>query len=234
MRDEFLSIASHELRTPLTSLLLRVQGELRHLHRDPSYAPTRESLESWLIATNANIAKLTHLVENLLDVSHLTSDGLKLAHEEVDLAALVRRAVASLADEAHCRGTVITVQGAAGIVGWWDAFRVEQVTLALVSNAMKYGEGRPVDVDVGRDDGHAIITVADHGIGIDASNLQRIFERFERTVSSRHYGGFGLGLWIARQIVEASGGHIRVESEVGQGSTFRVELPLARRENSPT
>jgi signal transduction histidine kinase len=107
--------------------------------------------------------------------------------------------------------------------------RIEQVIIALVSNAIKYGEGRPIDVVVTREGDTAVVTVHDHGIGIERAHLASIFDRFERRVSSRHYGGFGVGLWVARQIVEASGGRILVESEIGHGATFRVELPTASR-----
>jgi signal transduction histidine kinase len=95
-----------------------------------------------------------------------------------------------------------------------------------VSNAIKYGEGRPVDVTTRREGDSAVLAVKDEGIGIAAADLEQIFERFERRVSSRNYGGFGLGLWVARKIVQAWGGTIRAESAPGKGSTFRVDLPL--------
>jgi len=240
-RDDFLAIASHELRTPLTSLLLRVQGELRRVHRDPGYAPTHAEHEAWLAAASAQVSKLAHLVEELLDVSRMTSGQFRLAaEEEVDLTAIVRGATGTLAEEAVRRGSALDVRGEPGIVGKWDPMRVEQVVIALVSNAIKYGDGKPFDVVVTREHGAApggaamggevaVITVHDHGIGIDVAHQGSIFERFERRVSSRHYGGFGVGLWVARQIVEASGGQIKVESGIGHGATFRVELPIAAR-----
>jgi signal transduction histidine kinase len=107
-----------------------------------------------------------------------------------------------------------------------DRLRIEQVISNLLSNAVKYGQGKPVDVALEVRDGAARLTVRDHGIGIDPRHQERIFERFERAVSTRHYGGFGLGLWIVRQIVDASGGSIRVESTEDEGSLFVVELPL--------
>jgi signal transduction histidine kinase len=226
-RDEFLAIASHELRTPLTSLLLRVQGELRRLRREPDYTPNHADLTEWLTLTNTQISRLARLVEELLDVSHITSGKLRLAHDTADLLAVATEAAGLLADEARRKGSTLAVQGEPGIIGWWDPLRLEQVVVALLSNAIKYGEGRPIDVRVERGEDTASVMVRDRGIGIDPAHTRRIFERFGRQVSSRHYGGFGLGLWVARQIVEASGGNITVESAPGAGSTFHVHLPLA-------
>jgi signal transduction histidine kinase len=103
--------------------------------------------------------------------------------------------------------------------------RIEQVVSNLLANALKYGDGKPIEVRVTRSDGWARLIVHDHGIGIGPDDLDRIFERFERAVSPRHYGGLGLGLYIARQIVEAHGGSISAHSEPGVGSTFTVALP---------
>jgi signal transduction histidine kinase len=231
-RDEFLAIASHELRTPLTSLLLRVQGELRRLHREPTYAPSHDDLRVWLGATNQQVGKLARLVEEMLDVSRMTLGKFRLAPEETSLGTLVREAVSTLAEEAGRRGCALDVAiapEAEGLVGFWDPMRLEQVVIALLSNAIKYGEGKPVRVAIDRDGDVARVSVIDEGIGIDPAHVERIFERFERQVSSRHYGGFGLGLWIARQIVETSGGHVRVESTPGKGSRFVVELPVKGR-----
>jgi signal transduction histidine kinase len=114
-------------------------------------------------------------------------------------------------------------------VGEWDRVRLEQVVTNLLSNAAKYGSSRPVEVTVSGDGTTAVLSIRDHGIGIPPEHQSRIFERFERAVSDRHYGGLGLGLWIVRQIVEALGGSIRVESETGEGSTFTVLLPKAAR-----
>src|SRR5207237_650146 len=104
--------------------------------------------------------------------------------------------------------------------------RIEQVLTNLISNALKYGDGKPVTIEVRAEGRAAQIVVRDRGIGISPENLGRIFGRFERAVSARNYGGLGLGLYITRQIVEAHGGSIGVESEQGQGSAFFVELPL--------
>jgi signal transduction histidine kinase len=103
---------------------------------------------------------------------------------------------------------------------------VEQALTHLLRNAIKFGIGAPVDVELVQVDGRARLTVTDHGIGIPPEALERIFGRFERAVSSRQYGGLGLGLFLTRQIVEAHGGSIHVESEAGAGATFVLELPV--------
>ena len=113
------------------------------------------------------------------------------------------------------------------VVGLWDRVRLDSVIGNLVSNAVKFGEGKPINVSVSCDGSVARIVVTDQGIGIAPEEQARIFGKFERAVSERHYGGFGLGLWVVRQIVEAHGGSIRVASEAGKGSTFVVELPLS-------
>jgi signal transduction histidine kinase len=116
--------------------------------------------------------------------------------------------------------------GPPGIVGCWDRLRLDQVVSNLLSNAMKYGgERKLIEIAVACDEGNVAISVRDHGVGMSPEDQDRIFERFERLISVRHFGGFGLGLWIVRQIVEAHGGRVRVESVLGEGSKFTVELP---------
>jgi signal transduction histidine kinase len=226
-REEFLAIASHELRTPLTSMLLGVQGELRRLAKHPEHAPTREEAETFLTSFMHQTTRLAHLVEELLDVSTLSSGTLTMVCEEVDLGRVVRAAAEALGREARRSGCTLDVVVEEGVVGWWDPARIAQVVTALVSNAIKYGKGQPVAVGVKRNGDRGEIVVEDHGIGIERGLAARIFERYERQVSTRNYGGFGLGLWIARQLVEANGGTIHVQSEPGSGATFRVELPLS-------
>jgi len=112
------------------------------------------------------------------------------------------------------------------VVGWWDRLRVEQVVSNLLSNAIKYGDGQPIVVALDQDGRSARLCVKDHGIGIAPEHHERLFARFERGVSRRQYGGFGLGLWITRQLVDAMGGRISVDSRPGQGATFSIVLPL--------
>jgi signal transduction histidine kinase len=114
------------------------------------------------------------------------------------------------------------------VEGLWDGLRIEAVVANLLTNAIKFGSGKPVEIVVTRDQGQALVTVTDHGIGINTQDREKLFQRFERAIATREYGGFGLGLWICRNIVEASGGTIDVMSEPGKGSTFTVRLPLGQ------
>jgi PAS domain S-box-containing protein len=213
-RDALISIASHELRTPLTALQLQLQL-LAKQHGDSRVLP----------AVVGQAARLGRLINNLLEVSRITAGTLRLEVTEVDLGRITTDVVAHY--RAELRGATaidLVIDGA--VVWMWDPVRLEQVVNNLVSNAVKYGAGKPVEVRVARTDAVARIVVSDHGIGIAPDDQARIFERFERLVSERSVSGFGLGLWIVRQIVDAMHGQIRVTSAVGAGSEFTVELPL--------
>ena len=133
---------------------------------------------------------------------------------------------ARIAESADRAGCSLEVDVAPGVTAFGDRLRVEQVITSLLANAMKYGAGSPIALALAPRNGVAVLTVADRGIGIAPEDQARIFQPFERAASARHYGGLGLGLWIAREIIEAGGGAIRVESRPREGSTFRVELPL--------
>jgi signal transduction histidine kinase len=147
--------------------------------------------------------------------------------EPLDLAAVVRGVVSGFALESEADGGRIRLHAQEAVWGRWDRLRLEQVVTNLVSNALKYGDGKPVTVRVERSQGDtADVVVADQGIGISPDEQRVIFERFERGRGARGYGGFGLGLWITREIVTALGGTIGVESAAGSGATFRVRLPL--------
>jgi PAS domain S-box-containing protein len=217
-RDEFLSIASHELNTPLTPLRMQLDS-LRRGRFQPDRAGEK------LDAASRQVTRLTKLVSELLDVSRIRSGRLHLEPEAFDMAALVDEVVARTSEEAERAGVTFAVRADRPCEGTWDRMRLDQVVTNLLTNAVKYGGGKPVQVDLSRTDAGVRLAVSDRGIGIAPENQRRIFERFERATSARHYGGFGLGLWIARQIVVSSGGAIAVASAPGRGSTFVVELP---------
>jgi PAS domain S-box-containing protein len=224
LRDDFLSIAGHELKTPLAAQLLQVEGLLRQLNKEPPLERPRV-IERLKKALSTGV-RLESLIDELLDVSRISSGRLKLELETLDLAPLVEDVFQRSADEAARAATVLSLQRLGEpAVGHWDRLRLDQVITNLVSNALKYGGGKPVEVTVEGRPGSAVVRVRDQGIGIAPEHQGRIFERFERAVSERVYGGLGLGLWITRQIVAAHAGTIRVESAPGAGATFVVELP---------
>jgi PAS domain S-box-containing protein len=220
VRDDFLSVASHELNTPLTPLKLQL-GMLRR-DSDPARVASR------LDTIERQVDRFGELVARLLDVSRIAAGRLALEPEALNVGTVVRDVAARFGPEAAAHGCELRLRVQDGVVGWFDRVRMDQVLANLVSNAVKYGQGKPIDLSLEVSEGVARVRVRDRGIGIEPHLQARIFDRFERAVSARHYGGFGLGLWIVRQIVEASGGHIAVESEPDKGSTFSVDLPLSK------
>jgi signal transduction histidine kinase len=227
MRDEFLSVASHELRTPLTSLRLQQYTMQRALER-PEQGLDMPRLRRAVTSMARQCEQLSHLVDTLLDVSRLTTGRMTLERTEVDLVQVVRDCVERLAPQVESSGSPLRLELGPPVVGFWDRFRIEQVVVNLLTNALKYGEKRPVEIRIRTDKEKAILQVRDHGIGIRDEDQKRIFDRFERAVSTKHFGGVGLGLYITRQIVNAHTGTLSLESQPGQGSLFTVCLPLSR------
>jgi signal transduction histidine kinase len=228
LRDEFLSVASHELRTPLTPLHLQLQI-LRREAQDPAMTleRLRERVKRAVEGSESQVRKLADLINDLLDVSRISAGRLQLELGPVDFAEVVRDVVARFEPQALKADCALTLEVPASLVGRWDRRRLEQVVTNLLTNALKYGAGRPVHLHLTSEEGRARLTVRDEGIGIAPQDQGRIFERFERAVSERHFGGMGLGLYICRQIVDALRGTIGVRSEPGQGATFQVVLPTA-------
>lgn len=228
LRDEFLTVAAHELRTPLTTLRLQL-GSLLHHAGENALAP---ELAVRLERSMRQVLRLGTLVESLLDVSRLTSGELGLSRERFDLAEAVRAVTGRHAAEAQGVGCELRVSAQAGLWGRWDRARVEQAVAALVSNALKFGPGKPVEVEVAREGPVGRVRVLDRGIGIPEGQAERIFERFGRAVSSRSYGGLGLGLYLARRAAEAHGGRAWAETREGGGARFTLELPLEKEERA--
>ncbi len=233
VREEFLAVASHELKTPITTLQLQLDTLLRGARFGSSLAASPDRFTAQLAVLQRQVTRLTKAIEQLLDFSRLTAGRLELECERVDLSDVVRDAVGRLEEDLARSGSTISVRDGRPNEGLWDPLRLEQVVTNLVSNAIKFGAGKPIEIALEGDARTAVLTVRDSGIGIDAERQTRLFQRFERAVSRRHYGGMGLGLWLVRGIVEAHGGSVRLTSQPGEGSTFTVELPRARAVQRP-
>jgi signal transduction histidine kinase len=202
-----------------TTLILGAVSEER---APPSADPARDAA-----ALERLVKRIGRLVDDLLDVSRMASEDVLLEVEDLDLVALTREIVDRLPESQQ---TLISIDAPpAPTIGRWDRLRVDQVVTNLVSNALKYGNHKPVHLTIERVEGNARLVVRDQGVGIAEQDLKRIFERFERA-ATRHVSGFGVGLWIVRQLVRSMGGTVEVSSRLGAGATFVVELPLRPRE----
>jgi PAS domain S-box-containing protein len=227
LRDEFLSIASHELKTPLTALQLQLLG----IH--DRVAPIDEDVTKRVDRAMRVGGRLAQLIEALLNVSRIATGKLKLNFEAFDLSDAVREIVERLRDSAASAGSELSIRVADSINGQWDRLRIEQVLMNLISNSIKYAAGTPIRLSVSQENDLAILKVQDKGPGIPEADLSRIFERFERASSTRHYGGLGLGLYVADQIARAHGGTIVASNLPGGGACFTVRLPLNPQQPAP-
>jgi signal transduction histidine kinase len=225
LRNDFLSIASHELRTPITSLKLTLESLIRAMEATrPLRPPVLASRFQRLLHSTK---RLQRLVDELLDITRIEGGQATTVLAEMDLAALVREVAEHFEFDLAQAGCRLVIAGPRTVLGSWDARRLEHVVTNLLANAIKFGAGRPIELTVGDAGEVAELEVRDHGIGIEPDRLPKIFDRFERAVSTANYGGLGLGLYLARSIVESHGGTIGVKSRVGEGSSFTVRLPRA-------
>ena len=228
MRDDFMSVVAHELRTPLNTLFLETQLRKMQIERGNLAAFTPEQLAKMVARDDRQIRNMVRLIDDMLDVSRIRSGALSVRPAQVELAGLLRRVIDDLEQQALAVGSCITLNAPEPVDGWWDEFRIEQVVVNLLTNALRYGSGKPVEVGLKATPHGARIEVRDYGIGISEQDQQRIFQQFERGGGGKSADGLGLGLYITRQLVEAHGGKISVYSEPGQGSVFRLELPQGR------
>jgi signal transduction histidine kinase len=220
-RDEFLSVASHELKTPVTALLSLL--ELARLNSE-SHGST-ESQMKMLNGALHQTHRLAKLISNLLDVSRITVRRLTLSKSTCDLAELARGVCERLEPEALRAHSTLRCYASSAVLGRWDSLRLEQVLVNLITNAIRYGQQKPIEIRVSVSDDKAVLEVEDWGIGIAPENQSRIFERFERGTPAHSRAGLGLGLYIVKQIVDAHRGKVSLRSEPGRGSLFRVEIP---------
>ncbi|AYQ26731.1 MULTISPECIES: hybrid sensor histidine kinase/response regulator [unclassified Polaromonas] len=227
MRDDFMSMVAHELRTPLNTLFLEAQLRKMQLDRGNAAIFDAAYLKNMVARDQRQIQSMVRLIDDMLDVSRIRSNRLSIRPSEVDLHALLQRVVGNLANQAASAGSTITLESGPAITGTWDEFRIEQVVINLLTNALRYGGGKPVKVRAVQSEEGVRIDVTDQGTGISSEDQKRIFEQFERAAGNDGTGGLGLGLFITQQLVEAHGGRICVQSAPGQGSTFSVTLPMS-------
>jgi PAS domain S-box-containing protein len=225
-RDEFVSMASHELKTPITTMILQLQMQRRQLGKSEALFVDLSDFLGFVEKIGRQADRLRRLADDLLDISRITHGKFALEPEEVDLGDLVRDVLDRYSAQMRSAGCKYTATVESGIQGRWDRYRIEQVIINLLTNAVRYGAGKPIEVSVTSSQTHACVTVRDRGIGIEKDKLKHIFEPFERATAASQRVGLGLGLYISKQIVQAHGGDIEVESEPGEGSSFTVKLPL--------
>jgi signal transduction histidine kinase len=226
MRDDFMSVAAHELRTPLNTMFLETQLRKIQLARGQAHIFDAPYLQTMVTKDQRQIQSMVRLIDDMLDASRIRSNRLSIRPIQCELTELLARVVDNLSNQAADAATTITLQAHPPVTGQWDAFRIEQVAINLLTNALRYGKGKPVEITLHLLPGSVRMDVHDHGMGIPEAAQQRIFEQFERITGNDGTGGLGLGLYITRQLVEAHGGLIAVQSREGEGTVFQVTLPL--------
>jgi len=230
MRDEFMSMVVHELRTPLSVLAMEVRVRQHQVAAENTAFFAPENLSKMFERDQRQVRSLTRLIDDMLDVSQIQHGKLSIRRGRCDLTAMLRRVVSEI--QGQRSDVEITLQAdCVELVGDWDEFRLEQVVVNLLTNALRYGGGKPVRVELSQLPGAATIRVSDQGVGIAPEDRARVFEQFVRVGDRLRTPGLGLGLYITKQLVEAHGGTISVESVLGEGSTFTVALPTTGAES---
>ena len=232
MRGEFMSMVVHELRTPLSVLAMEVRVRQRQVAAGNTTFFAPENLSKMFERDERQVRGLTRLIDDMLDASQIQHGRLSIRRGRCDLGALLRRVVSEVQGQHSDVPITLTVDGAE-LVGEWDEFRLEQVVVNLLTNALRYGAGKPIRVELAQLPGAAAIRVSDLGVGIAPEDRTRVFEQFARVGDHLRTPGLGLGLYITKQLVEAHGGTIGVESALGEGSTFSVVLPTVAAEAAP-
>jgi PAS domain S-box-containing protein len=224
-RDEFLSIASHELKTPLQSLTLQNQMRKRNLDKKLHDAFVPDKLTHMIDADLRHLMRINRLIDDMLDISRIRAGKLTFMKEQVEYCAYVKDVVERFRPQLEAVGCYMTVAYCEPILTNIDIYRTEQVIVNLLTNAMKYGAGKPIKIEILNKQNRIQLLVHDKGPGIREQDQERIFERFERAISSNEVSGLGLGLYISRQIMEQNNGSLTVRSALGLGSSFVMELP---------
>jgi signal transduction histidine kinase len=226
MRDDFMSMIAHELRNPLNSVFL--QAQLRRKMLAAPKPPDPHTMLKMVERDERQIRSMVRLLDDMLDVSRARTGNLAIVPAPFDLAASATAVVDAIQDLARNQGVTVTLAAPDALPCVGDEFRIEQVITNLLTNALRYGDGKPVAVTVGirEQEPEAFVSVRDQGMGVAPEDQERIFEQFERTEGAAQVAGLGLGLYIARQIAQAHQGRLEVRSARGEGAEFILSLPL--------
>jgi PAS domain S-box-containing protein len=226
-RDEFMTIASHELKTPVTSVKMQLQMMRRAVKLEENITPPAEKMAKSLDLSVRQVDRLNELIEDLLDVTRIESGKMAYNFEPADLTAVVNEVIERFSEQIKAENCSLEVSASESVTVICDRFRIEQVVTNLITNAMKYGAKSLIKVELTATSAGASICVSDQGMGIAKGKQAKVFDRFERAITHNNISGLGLGLFISKQIVDAHGGALYLESELGRGSTFKVLLPCA-------
>ncbi len=224
--QDFLATTSHEIKTPITLLLLQLQTLIRKIeYSKDSDENIRRKTVSDLKKIEKQTKHLSNIVRSLLDITTLREGKFKITKEYIELTSIAKRIVRRFQRQFQKTGVSLTLEFKEKIYGNWDKIRVEQIFNNLISNSLKYGQGKPVVVKIFKQTDFVCIKVIDQGIGINQKDLGAIFKKFRRA-APKDVTGTGIGLYVTHQIVSEHKGTITVESTPGHGSTFTVKLPF--------
>ena len=224
-RDDFLFVAGHELRTPMTALKLQLQMLERTVRSASASSENGEKIASSLERSLRHLGRLEKLITDLLDAARIKAGRVVYEFQRVDITQLAKSVSAGLQPQLEKADCELSIQGPMPLFVRCDPGRMEQVFTHLLSNAMKYGAGKPIQIRI--EDGGSWVRLAfvDQGTGIPVERQATLFERFDHPTAPGAVGGLGLGLFVTAQIIGGHQGQIEVQSESGKGATFKITLP---------
>ncbi len=226
MRDQFMSMVAHELRTPLNTLLLDSQVRQLQIERKSLSGMNSDEIKTMLAKNLRQYNSMVRLIDDMLDVTRIRNGKLSVKRTKISLTNLVQKVVHDFVPIAEVSGVEIQTDIQEAVNGVWDEFRLEQIIINLMTNALRYGANKPITVSLTANETDALVQVIDYGVGISTADQKRIFEPFERASNHTVASGLGLGLFIARQLAVAHRGTLEVESIPNEGSQFKLSLPL--------